>query len=314
MDFPMEDLMNEQACYDYLVEVLHPNGISCPQCRQSDHLGIHRRHREPILDYQCGHCGCVFNAFTGTVLSRIHRPPSEIILILRGFLQGTPTAQLARELNCDRKELLKLRHKLQSFVEQQRSKLPPLDDDVTELDEMYQNAGEKGVPHPDPEDPPRQRANKRRGHGTFENDRPPIAGVAGRESGEARMKVIPNADKVNLEQVAEENTKEGSTANTDEWCAYNGLAGMGRDHQTVNHTEHEWARDDDGDGIREVHINTMEGIWTGVRNFLRMFRGVSKHYLSQYVATFQLGYLFKSVSTLVLRIVLGCETGTVATP
>ena len=30
---------------------------------------------------------------------------------------------------------------------------------------------------------PGRRANRRRGHGTFANDRPPIAGVVGRESG-----------------------------------------------------------------------------------------------------------------------------------
>ena len=49
---------------------------------------------------------------------------------------------------------------------------------------------------------------------------------------------------------------------TDEWCGYNGLAGMGRCHATVCHAM-EWARDDDGDGIREVHNNTLEGLWTG---------------------------------------------------
>jgi len=47
---------------------------------------------------------------------------------------------------------------------------------------------------------------------------------------------------------------------------------------TVCHTpgKRVWARDDDGDGIREVHVNTIEGLWTGLRNFLRPFRGVSK--------------------------------------
>jgi transposase-like protein len=52
----------------------------------------------------------------------------------------------------------------------------------------------------------------------------------------------------------------------------------------VNHGTYEYARDDDGDGIREVHVNTIEGMWTSVRNFLRPFRGVHKRYLSQYVA------------------------------
>ena len=39
---------------------------------------------------------------------------------------------------------------------------------VTEADELYQNAGEKGRKHTDPADPPRRRANKARGHGTWE--------------------------------------------------------------------------------------------------------------------------------------------------
>ena len=40
-----------------------------------------------------------------------------------------------------------------------------------------------------------------------------------------------------------------------------------------------------------VHSNrAMEGIWTGLRNFLRRFRGVSKSYLAQYVAVFELAY------------------------
>ena len=46
---------------------------------------------------------------------------------------------------------------------------------------MYQNAGEKGHKHKDPDDPPRRRANEVKGHGTWDNDRPPIVGVVGRE-------------------------------------------------------------------------------------------------------------------------------------
>lgn len=63
---------------------------------------------------------------------------------------------------------------------------PLAGDAEVEADEMFQNAGEKGIPHPDPDDPPRRRANKRRGHGNFANDRPPVAGVAGRDTGQLR--------------------------------------------------------------------------------------------------------------------------------
>ena len=70
------------------------------------------------------------------------------------------------------------------------------------------------------------------------------------------------------------------------------------------HSQGEWARDDDGDGIREVHDNTLEGLWTGLRNFLRQFRGVSKHYLKQYVAIFQWAYNLKRVTVEFLRSLL----------
>ena len=49
--------------------------------------------------------------------------------------------------------------------------------------------GKKGTPHTDPADPPRQRANNRRGRGTYANDRPPIVGTIGRQTGQVRLRV-----------------------------------------------------------------------------------------------------------------------------
>ena len=64
MDFPLIDYLDEDACYRKLVELLHPDGLACPSCGQRRRLGVHHRHREPVLDYQCGDCGRVFNAWT----------------------------------------------------------------------------------------------------------------------------------------------------------------------------------------------------------------------------------------------------------
>jgi transposase len=100
------------------------------------------------------------------------------------------------------------------------------------------------------------------------------------------------------------------TVNTDEWGGYNGLPEMGRSRPTVCHAEREWARDDDGDGVREVHVNTMEGLWTGMRNFLRTFRGVSKKYLYQYVAMFEWGYNVKRATPTFLWAILGVRSAT----
>ena len=176
-------------------------------------------------------------------------------------------------------------------------------DEVTEADELYQNAGEKGRKHRDPADPPRRRANKRRGHGSWETDRVPIAGVVGRESGQIRLQVCGHSDRATLQRFVEAHTRPDATVNTDEWQAYDRLPATGRSHATVCHTpgRREWARDADGDGIREVHDNTMEGIWTGLRNFLRPFRGVSKWFLSQYVGIFEWVHNLKRVTGTFLR-------------
>lgn len=142
MDFPITDLMDEDACYQKLVSWLHPGGIACPRCRRTDRIHVHRRHRAPVLDFRCGHCRRVFNAYTGTALQGTKRRPAQLVLILRGVAQGVSTAQLARELDCDRSELLGLRHRLQDSAFRNRDRMP-LDDGVLEADEAYQNAGEK---------------------------------------------------------------------------------------------------------------------------------------------------------------------------
>jgi len=152
---------------------------------------------------------------------------------------------------------------------------------------MYQNAGEKGRRHPDPDDPPRRRGHHFNGHGTFDNDRPPILGVIGRETGQVFLRQTWRSTAKAIEPVVLRVTATGTEVHTDEWHAYDDLDDRGRTRFSVNHKRKEWARDDDDDGIREVHSNTIEGFWLGLRNYLRPFRGVSKWSLDLYLAFYQ---------------------------
>lgn len=141
--------------------------------------------------------------------------------------------------------------------------------------------GKKGDEHFDPADPPRTRATKARGRGTYANDRPPVLGTVGRESGQVRLRVGQDTTASTLQEHAERFTQGHAIINTDEYPSYNGLA---RIRDSICHARHEWARDDDADGFCEVHCNTTEGLWTDVRNFLRPFKGVHKKNLSGYIA------------------------------
>jgi hypothetical protein len=73
------------------------------------------------------------------------------------------------------------------------------------------------VPHRDPGDPPRRRANALPGHGTRANDRPPARGAVGRESGRVRLTVTERSEGEAPEAVVRRAGRPMVTANTDEW-------------------------------------------------------------------------------------------------
>jgi transposase len=153
--------------------------------------------------------------------------------------------------------------------------------------------GKKSEDHYDRDEPPRCRANKRRGRGTLDNDRPPILGVVGRKTGKVRLRVVADTKSKTLCSLVEQFTREDAIVYTDEYDSYNALK---RVRYTVSHGDHEWARDDDGDGRRETHSNAIEGVWTGLRNFLRPFKGVNKYLLYGYVAIYEGRVNYKAIS------------------
>lgn len=118
MNFPIAELLDEQRCYDFLLSVLHSEGL---HCRNGHPLppdqAPHDRHRDPIFDYRCRVCGNVFNIFTDTIWSGSRYSCVTIVLIMRGIIQGVPTNHLAAELGIDRSHLLKRRHEIQKLAQ-----------------------------------------------------------------------------------------------------------------------------------------------------------------------------------------------------
>ncbi len=126
MTFPIQSLMDEQACDDDLLKVLHPGGLHCPHGHPlAAAQGTHDRHRAPLVDDRCKTCGAVFNLFTQTSWSKTRYSCATIVLLLRGIAQGVPTAHLARELGIDRAHLLEHRHEMQQLLEQRFSPNDP---------------------------------------------------------------------------------------------------------------------------------------------------------------------------------------------
>ena len=117
--------------------------------------------------------------------------------------------------------------------------------------------------------------------------------MIGRESRQVRIRVMKNTQGSTLCPFVERFTQPQATLYTDEYDSYNHLQ---RVRHTVCHSQNEYARDDNGDGIREVHVNSNEGGWTGLRNLLRPYRGVHKAYLPGYAAIQELAVNYKRIS------------------
>jgi hypothetical protein len=130
-----------------------------------------------------------------------------------------------------------------------------------------------------------------------------VAGLGGRESGLLGVPGGHHSARQPLQPVVEHHPGDEATVNPDAWPAYNPLAATGRPHVRVCHTPgpREWARDDDGDGGRDVHGTTREGIWTGLRTVLRLLRGVNNEYLRPYTAVLQVAHDCKRISPGLLR-------------
>ncbi len=157
---------------------------------------------------------------------------------------GHISRHLSEEIDLDDSTRLQWRHSIQGLaladwrevppfaegkrrerLEKSQSRPPnPLQDEETEGDEMFENAGAKGDlssrslrdRHQDLADPPRCRANKRRGRGTKDNGHPPILGIVGRRSQQLRLRVCQNTQPVTIQPQI-----ENTTLYTDEFDADN---------------------------------------------------------------------------------------------
>ena len=158
-----------------------------------------------------------------------------------------------------------------------------------EADEVYIVAGHKGHPEIVAElgrAGRRRRLKGKRGRGTLADEKPPILGLLQR-TGEVVIRMLPNVQQVTIKPVLMQLIQPGSLLYTDEYDIYTRLDVWGYHHKTVNHAAGEYARDEDGDGFHEVHVNTLEGFWSLLRSWLRPHRGISQEKLPLYLAFFE---------------------------
>ncbi len=140
IDFPITELLDNSICTIWLERHLHPEGFTCPHCGSTDRRLFRQQKYFPA--YRCRTCDGYYTLLTGTTFEKTRQPPATLVLLLRGITKGESTARLARELGMSRQQVLTLRQRVQTNLNDS-APTELLEGTTFEADELYQNAGEK---------------------------------------------------------------------------------------------------------------------------------------------------------------------------
>ncbi len=135
-------------------------------------------------------------------------------------------------------------------------------------------------------------------------EKPPVFGMI-RRTGEVIIRMLPDVKQKTIGPLIKTMIAPGTVVYTDACDIDARLTEWGYTHRTVCHASGEYARDDDGDGFCEVHVNTLEGLWSLLRSWLRPHRGVSQEKLPLYLGFFEFVHSVRRRGNALLKSLVG---------
>ncbi|QVL47998.1 MAG: IS1595 family transposase [Thiocapsa sp.] len=283
----IQNLVDDAKCFETVRALRWPEGVRCVHCASAE---INKQGRDPTQPerqkYRCKDCGRWFDDLSETILAGHHQPLRTWVLCLYFMGLNLSNRQIGQELGLHKDDAQRMTQQLREGIESKQS-LPVLDGEV-EADEVYVVAGHKGNPEAvkKARKGRRRRLKGARGRGTLAKEKPPILGLIQR-GGEVVLRMLDNVQQKTIKPIILACVAEGTRFYTDEYDIYARLPAWGYEHHSVCHSRGEYARDEDGDGFHEVHVNTIEGVWSLLRSWLRPHRGISQEHLPMYLSFFQ---------------------------
>lgn len=271
----------EERCAEVLRESRWRGGVRCPLCG-SKKVVKYGKWRKCYQKYRCNGCWCYFNDLTGTVFEDSKIGLREIIYAAKRLLEKESMNQISRELGRDFRTIMRIRDLMGDVLA--RKLVTKLEGEI-EIDESYVSAGQKGTKCE--HRAPRKRGLKLRGRGTYEKDKPPIVALVERGGGVV-LSVAEDLNREHILELLKEHASDDCSLYTDDFPLYAELPGY--EHRKLNrYSRKEYARGD-------VHINTAEGVFSLLKSWLRMLRGVRKDKLWKFLKLFEFRFNFRSLN------------------
>lgn len=145
IEFPIVELMSGQSSYEWLLDYFHPNGLRCPHCEATlqDGRAFRVTKSSQVPDYRCRKCDKTYNVYSQTVFEGRRLKPEQVVLLVRGVVKGEQAQILANQVGVCRQTVQIIRQQMQANARTLQPDHPLDEDEDTETDEMYQNAGGK---------------------------------------------------------------------------------------------------------------------------------------------------------------------------
>src|ERR687885_767169 len=255
--------------------------LPCPRCqsRDVDPWGTYH-YRPGCQRYRCHGCKRPFNDLTDTLLHRSKRSLPYWILATFLLCLSCSSRRIARELGVHGRTSSRwcwwLRNTALSYETDRQLA------GTVEADALYHTAGNKGQAQGGGKKLLGRRARGRRkkrepGRGHDDKDRPAIIAWVSRQ-GAVVLQATDDFTVKMVQKAADVAVQAGSRLYTDSASSYQALKGSV--HEFVNHTKKEYARG-------EAHEHRAECLFSLLKPYLRVFRGLSKFNLPGYLGFFQ---------------------------
>jgi transposase-like protein len=283
---PVRSHLHQLFCADTCQTYIHTlrwqdRQLHCPRCQSHDVGPWGNYHYRPGLKrYWCHGCRRTFSDLTHTLLAQSQRSLPSWILAIFLLCLSCSSRRIARELGVHVRTSYRwcwwLRNAALSYEMHRHL------GGTVEVDELYHTAGHKGQAKKGGKKclgrRPRHRRKKREpGRGHYDKDRPAIMAWVSRQ-GPVVVQAVRDFTVKTVQRAADLAVQAGSRLYTDSAGSYRALQGYV--HEFVNHTKKEYARG-------EIHENRAECLFSLLKPYLRVFRGISKTNLPGYLGFFQ---------------------------
>ncbi|HZE60873.1 MAG TPA: IS1595 family transposase [Burkholderiales bacterium] len=278
---------NEDKAREHLEALRWPRGPYCPHCGEAKEVKrLEGKSHRPGL-HQCSSCRGHFTVTVGTVFERSHIPLNKWLLafhLMAASKKGISAHQLHRMLGITYKSAWFMAHRIREAMRTDFSGPIGGGGKTVEADETYWGNIKGRLPR-----------DGRTGRGGGGEHKHKILSLVERD-GTARSFHIANVDHKSLKPILQAQIAKDSHLMTDGAHHYKQIGPDFLSHESVNHTQGEYARKSRRKGV-VAHTNTVESFFGLLkRGLIGTYHHVSEAHLQRYCTEFDFRFSHRTAA------------------